>query len=38
MFSGLVFCADCKSRMYYCTTSYYEERQDHFVCSTYRKN
>ena len=38
MFSGLVYCADCKSRMYYCTTSYYEERQDHFVCSTYRKD
>ena len=38
MFSGLVFCADCKSRMYYCTTSYYEERQDHFVCSNYRSN
>lgn len=38
MFAGLIYCADCKSRMYYCTTSYYEERQDHFVCSTYRKN
>ena len=38
MFSGLVFCADCKSRMYYCTTSYYEERQDHIVCSNYRSN
>ena len=38
MFSGLVFCADCKSRMYYCTTSYYEERQDHFICSNYRSN
>ena len=38
MFSGLVYCADCKARMYYCTTSYYEERLDHFVCSSYRKN
>ena len=38
MFSGLIYCADCKSRMYYCTTSYYEERQDHFVCSNYRSN
>ena len=38
MFSGLVYCADCKSRMYYCTTSYFEERQDHFVCSNYRSN
>ena len=38
MFSGLVYCADCRSRMYYCTTSYFQERQDHFVCSTYRSN
>ena len=38
MFSGLVFCADCKARMYYCTTSYFEERQDHFVCGNYRSN
>ena len=38
MLSGLVYCADCKSRMYYCTTSYYQERQDYFVCSGYRKN
>ena len=38
MFSGLVCCADCQSRMYYCTTSYYQERQDYFVCSSYRKN
>ncbi len=38
MFSGLVFCADCKSRMHYCTTSYFEARQDHFVCANYRNN
>ena len=38
MFSGLVFCADCKAKMRYCTTSYYEERQDHFVCGNYRSN
>ena len=38
MFSGLVFCADCKARMRYCTTSYFEERQDHFVCANYRSN
>ena len=36
MFSGLVYCADCGSKLYYCTTSYYEERQDHFVCSQSR--
>ena len=38
MFSGLVYCADCKAKMRYCTTSYFEERQDHFVCSNYRSN
>ena len=38
MFSGLVYCADCGARLYYCTTNYYEKRQDHFVCSNYRSN
>lgn len=36
MFSGLVFCADCKQKLYYSTTSYFEKRQDFFVCSTHR--
>ena len=36
MFSGLAYCADCKAKMYYCTTNNFEERQDHFVCSTSR--
>ena len=36
MFSGLVYCADCKAKMRYCTTSYYEERRNHFVCANYR--
>ena len=38
MFSGLVFCADCKQKLYYSTTSYFEKRQDFFVCSTHRVN
>ncbi len=38
MFSGLVFCADCKTKMRCCTTGYFEERQDHFVCASYRSN
>lgn len=37
MFSGLAYCADCGQKMYYCTTNYFESRQDHFVCSTSRK-
>ena len=36
MFSGVVRCADCKAKMYYCTTNNFEKRQDHFVCSTSR--
>lgn len=38
LFSGLVYCADCKAKMRYCTTSYFEKRQDHFVCANYRSN
>jgi Site-specific recombinases, DNA invertase Pin homologs len=38
MFSGLVFCSDCKAKMRYCTTKYFEARQDHFVCANYRSN
>ena len=33
IFSGLVFCADCGAKMYYCTS---EKRQDFFTCSTHR--
>lgn len=38
MFSGLVFCNDCKQKLYYSTTSYFEKRQDFFICSTHRVN
>jgi len=38
MFSSLVECADCGAKLYYCTTNYFEERQDHFVCSNYKSN
>lgn len=37
LFSGIVHCADCGEKLYYCTTQNFEERQDHFVCSTSRK-
>ena len=36
IFSGLVFCADCGAKMYYCTSAKFEKRQDFFVCSTHR--
>lgn len=38
MFSGLVFCNDCKQKLYYSTTNYFEKRQDFFICSTHRAN
>ena len=37
-FSGLVFCADCKQKLYYSTTKYFEKQQDFFTCSTHRAN
>lgn len=37
MFSGIVRCADCKEKLYYCTSKNFETRQDHFVCSTSSK-
>ena len=36
MFSGIVRCADCGEKLYYCTSRNFETRQDHFVCSTSR--
>ena len=39
MFSGLVCCADCGAKLYYCTcNSYKDDSQDHFVCSNYKSN
>lgn len=37
MFSSIAHCADCGQKLYYCTSKYFESRQDHFVCSTSRK-
>lgn len=37
MFSGIVRCADCGEKLYYCTGKNFESRQDYFVCSTSRK-
>jgi len=37
MFSGLLFCADCGAKLYYCTAKDFKENQHHFTCSTARK-
>ena len=37
-FSGMAFGADCKQKLYYSTTKYFEQRQDFFTCSTHRAN
>jgi hypothetical protein len=36
MFSGLLYCADCKGIMYHCRTKNFEKRQEYFACSKYR--
>ena len=36
LFSGLLECADCGRKLYYCTSSSFSKNQDHFVCSSYR--
>ena len=37
LFSGVARCADCRAKMYYCTSRNFEARQDYFVCSTSRR-
>ena len=36
LFSGLLFCADCGSKLNFATCKRYEGRQDRYVCSKYR--
>ncbi|MCM1114689.1 MAG: recombinase family protein [Clostridium sp.] len=38
LFSGKVFCADCDSKLYYCTTNHFKPEKDFFVCGNYRSN
>ena len=38
IFSGKVFCADCGSKLYYCTTKYFDASKDFFNCSKYRSD
>ena len=37
IFSGLLRCADCGEKLYFCTCNKFKKNQDHFVCSSYRK-
>ena len=36
LFSGLLFCADCGSKLNFATCKNFEGRQDRYVCSKYR--
>ena len=36
IFSGLVFCADCGSKLYFSASSCTEASKDHFICSKYK--
>ena len=37
LFSGLLECADCGSKLHFCTCiSYKNEKQDHYVCAKYK--
>ncbi len=38
MFSGLLYCADCGSKLGYSSTNNYKREQAYFFCSGYRKN
>ena len=38
MFSGLLYCSDCGSKLGYSATNNYKREQAYFFCSGYRKN
>lgn len=38
MFSGLVYCADCGEKLYYCSTNNGKRDHAYFTCSAFRKN
>lgn len=38
MFSGLLYCADCDEKLYFCTTNSFSPQQEHYVCSNYKSN
>ena len=36
LFSGLLYCADCGSKLHFATCKSFEGKQDHYVCSKYK--
>ena len=38
MFSGLVFCADCGSKLHFATCKSFDGSQDHYRCARYKSN
>lgn len=38
LFSGLLYCADCGEKLYFCTTNRFSPKQEHYVCSNYKSN
>lgn len=38
LFSGLLYCADCGEKLYFCTMNRFSPKQDHYVCSNYKTN
>ena len=38
IFSGLVYCGDCHSKMYFCAAKSVKQNQEFFRCSAYKEN
>lgn len=38
LFSGLIFCADCGSKLHFATCKRFDSLQDHYSCSKYKGN
>lgn len=36
LFSGLVFCADCKSKLHFCAAKSLKRNQEFFRCANYK--